>query len=169
MFGCQPSTFTHLSMHHQKSSSDSPFQAKTGNPEKTEQRKTIKAEKRVEPKFWQEDAGFPQFQTLLFCCTPWIDFLHSLVLSLAPLSTPLSLGVILLLLDQRGQTKGTRGWWTLNIWLKQKKEETRNKFFFIYSNWNFHHFPITLWCFLLLCFSHPILFIRKTPRLFSIC
>jgi hypothetical protein len=33
MFGCHPSVLTHWSMHHQKSSSDSPFQAKTGTPE----------------------------------------------------------------------------------------------------------------------------------------
>lgn len=32
MLGCHPSTLTQRSMHHQKSSSDSPFQAKTGNP-----------------------------------------------------------------------------------------------------------------------------------------
>lgn len=87
-------------MHHQKSSSDSPFQAKTGKPEKRNKEKPLKPEKRADPKFWQEDAGFPQLQTLL-CCTPWIDFLHCLVLSSAPSSTPLSLVVILLLLDQR--------------------------------------------------------------------
>lgn len=34
MLGCQPSTFTQRSMHHQKSSSDSPFQANTENPAK---------------------------------------------------------------------------------------------------------------------------------------
>lgn len=32
MLGCHPSTLTQRSMHHQKSSSDSPFKAKTGNP-----------------------------------------------------------------------------------------------------------------------------------------
>lgn len=32
MLGCQPSTLTHRSMHHQKSSSDSPFHANTLNP-----------------------------------------------------------------------------------------------------------------------------------------
>jgi len=32
MFGCQLSVWMHLSMHHQKSSSDSPFHANTGYP-----------------------------------------------------------------------------------------------------------------------------------------
>lgn len=32
MLGCQPSTLTHRSMHHQKSSSDSPFHANTLKP-----------------------------------------------------------------------------------------------------------------------------------------
>lgn len=38
MLGCQPSTLTHRSMHHQKSSSDSPFHANTlkpGRPQST--------------------------------------------------------------------------------------------------------------------------------------
>lgn len=32
MLGCQPSTLTQRSIHHQKSSSDSPFQANTEKP-----------------------------------------------------------------------------------------------------------------------------------------
>lgn len=32
MFGCQLSALIHFSMHHQKSASDSPFQAKIGYP-----------------------------------------------------------------------------------------------------------------------------------------
>lgn len=35
MLACQPSTLTQRSMHHQKSSSDSPFQANTATPERT--------------------------------------------------------------------------------------------------------------------------------------
>lgn len=33
MLACQPSMLTQRSMHHQKSSSDSPFHANTGTPE----------------------------------------------------------------------------------------------------------------------------------------
>lgn len=40
MLGCQPSVLTHWSMHHQKSSSDSPFQANTGTPEQHGGRKS---------------------------------------------------------------------------------------------------------------------------------
>lgn len=36
MLACQPSTFTQRSMHHQKSSSDSPFQANTATPRRGE-------------------------------------------------------------------------------------------------------------------------------------
>lgn len=41
MLGCQLSTFTQRSMHHQKSSSDSPFQANTENPTKETTTTTI--------------------------------------------------------------------------------------------------------------------------------
>lgn len=37
MLGCQPSTLTQRSMHHQKSSSDSPFHANTLKPRNTQE------------------------------------------------------------------------------------------------------------------------------------
>lgn len=87
MFGCQPSTFTHLSMHHQKSSSDSPFQAKTGNPKNNERNKEkpLKAIKGPIPKFYQESANFHKFLTFSFCYILRINFLHWLILPSSPL------------------------------------------------------------------------------------
>lgn len=90
---------------------------------KKNKEKPLKPEKRADPKFWQGDAGFPQFQALSFCYTSWVDFLHWLVLSSALLYSSLSLVVISLLLDQRGQTKGPRVWQMLKVWLKAKKKK----------------------------------------------
>lgn len=45
MLGCQPSRLTQRSMHHQKSSSDSPFHANTENPKRERERDMMGTER----------------------------------------------------------------------------------------------------------------------------